>query len=269
MNLGAVTAPFVYSESLQVLVGRKKEKVTRAVSITTYGGVFHVRFSNMNCTIAAKVDDFDALHGLSDKYDDDKGAPETVIGTSMNLHVCVSKYLVLQSWWCIGWLNDQRRLVGGPVDDDEDGHSIGSFNEIGGAGGDSKGVQLSLVDLMEQAKDLPDGSSSSNDDEEEPVLEVVSAKKSNKRKVVSAKAPILSPRVTGARTTTKGDRPFGPANPLRGTEPPAKKRRLTSSGNSQSSQSSHSSQSPAQPKKRSRKRTTAAPTSGHMFVFLV
>ena len=54
-----------------------------AVSVTTYAGVFHLRFSNLNCTIAAKVDGFDAMLGLSEKYHEEMDNPDTVIGTAI------------------------------------------------------------------------------------------------------------------------------------------------------------------------------------------
>jgi hypothetical protein len=97
VDLGVITAPLGYADSLTVVSNRRKKKMTDAVSITTYAGVHHMRFSNLNCTIAAKVDDFDAMPGLSEKYHEDMRNPDTVIGTSMHLHVCSSKSLVLKS----------------------------------------------------------------------------------------------------------------------------------------------------------------------------
>jgi hypothetical protein len=78
--LGAVISPLVYHESLATVVGRKKKISSAVVSVTTYAGVFHVRFNQLNCTIASKLDDFDALPGLSQKYEDLMGTPETLIG---------------------------------------------------------------------------------------------------------------------------------------------------------------------------------------------
>ena len=160
------------------------------------------------------------------------------------------------------------------MNDDEDLHSFCSGDEAGdGAGGDSKGVvtEPSLRELLKLQKEIPDdGSSSSSSDNDETVLEVATTRKSKARSKTKAKAkaPILQPLVTGARMTTKGDRPGGKPNPLRAVcEPPPKKRRVASSGNSQSSQSSHSSQSPV-PKKRNRKKAAATPPAGHMFFFV-
>ena len=92
--LGAVVAPLVYHESLSTMTGKKKKVTSGVVAVTTYSGVFHVRYNQLNCTIASKLDDFDALTGLSQKYEDLMDMPETLIGMSTNLHVCVSKYLV-------------------------------------------------------------------------------------------------------------------------------------------------------------------------------
>jgi hypothetical protein len=164
------------------------------------------------------------------------------------------------------------------VNDDEDLHSFGSGDEAGGgAGGDSKGVvtEPSLRELLQLQKETPDdGSSSSSSDNDEVVLEVATNRKSKAKSKTKAKAkakaPILQPLVTGARMTTKGDRPGGKPNPLRVVcEPAPKKRRVTSSGNSQSSQSSHSSQSPVpRNRQKSRTKTAATPPAGHMFVFV-
>jgi hypothetical protein len=78
--LGAVVAPLVYHESLTTLVGRKKKMTSGVVAVTTFSGVFHVRYNQLNCTIASTLDDFDALTGLSKKYEDLMDTPQTLIG---------------------------------------------------------------------------------------------------------------------------------------------------------------------------------------------